>query len=444
MAFVKVTPRLEKITQDFFPLLQAKEKFSTSFKQVFQEDRSAVVSLEGLHRTFFDAVQALTLWQSMLDSLETPVPNMLSEFSQELRNLFGLSIDSAQAAFEAKQAVEELIRKTEEEITNIRSFRLGEQRGILQYAAEIDPETVNVSLARQTRLPKPQPPTSLVVTNGQDAKTTISFIPSISEKVVFHRIYVDGSQFFATTRNTGVEVTGLQNGVEVEIALSAVNEDGLESDKISQKVVPFDITPPLNATALQVLTGDTCISLEWTKSSSPDVIGYHLYVDRGFGFEPPMNMGNTDRFTLPDLVNGFSYNFRLTAFDDDLNESLPLEFSKTPLSVILTIDSVAIVSPPPGPPPIPATWVKVVVKSNRPLKFPVAYPPGFLNPRVKLTWNMGVDELILDTITMATPTEFNCEAGVFAPDIPSGLTHVWVIGFGENGDYGITEDDVSL
>jgi len=88
---------------------------------------------------------------------------------------------------------------------------------------------------------------------------------------------------------------------------------------------PVDTTPPAAPARLTAKPGDQRVSLNWADNTEPDLAGYRVYKRAADGTWPaaPSATVGPSAFTMTGLVNGTTYAFRVTAYDESGNESGP-------------------------------------------------------------------------------------------------------------------------
>ena len=90
-----------------------------------------------------------------------------------------------------------------------------------------------------------------------------------------------------------------------------------------------DTTPPSVPEGIEGTSGDEMIELIWEANSEDDLAGYNLYRSEE-SFSDVSDMSPVNRFLISDikftdenLQNGITYYYRLTAMDENNNESNP-------------------------------------------------------------------------------------------------------------------------
>lgn len=90
-----------------------------------------------------------------------------------------------------------------------------------------------------------------------------------------------------------------------------------------------DTTPPSVPEGIEGTSGDEMIELIWEANSEDDLAGYNLYRSEE-SFSDVSDMSPVNRilisdieFTDENLQNGITYYYRLTAMDENNNESNP-------------------------------------------------------------------------------------------------------------------------
>jgi hypothetical protein len=65
------------------------------------------------------------------------------------------------------------------------------------------------------------------------------------------------------------------------------------------------------------------VTLSWDANSEPDIAGYRVHYRTSSGDSNVIDAGNTTRFTVPNLADGITYLFTVTAYNDASLESQP-------------------------------------------------------------------------------------------------------------------------
>jgi hypothetical protein len=83
-----------------------------------------------------------------------------------------------------------------------------------------------------------------------------------------------------------------------------------------------DLTPPRPPTGLQALALDNQVNLDWYLSRDADIAGYNVYVSSSYSGKYIL-IGSTHNnyFKDIDAVNGTTYYYAVTAYDESNNES---------------------------------------------------------------------------------------------------------------------------
>lgn len=90
---------------------------------------------------------------------------------------------------------------------------------------------------------------------------------------------------------------------------------------------PADTTPPSAPANLEGVSGDSEITLNWNANSESDLDGYNVYrAEESFSSVSgltPLNsqLLSENGFTDTNVANGTTYYYRITALDEDENES---------------------------------------------------------------------------------------------------------------------------
>lgn len=132
-------------------------------------------------------------------------------------------------------------------------------------------------------------------------------------------------------------VTGLENGVQYDIALKCYDTAGNLTDTAQGPITgtggsidtkPDDSTAPSAPSALSTTSGDTYVDLLWTQSASADVGGYNIYRSDDGGTiytkigEVDSNYSTYSDATVANCPNP-NYYYYVTTWDCAANESSP-------------------------------------------------------------------------------------------------------------------------
>lgn len=99
----------------------------------------------------------------------------------------------------------------------------------------------------------------------------------------------------------------------------------------------------LERMAVALMAGS--ITLAWDANTEPDLAGYNIYYGQTSGdYGTSLNVGNVTERTITGFVNGKTYYFAATAYDEDNNESA---FSE---ELVHTFDGVPVSDEKPNPP----------------------------------------------------------------------------------------------
>lgn len=185
----------------------------------------------------------------------------------------------------------------------------------------------------------PSAPSAPTLTPG-DTEITVT-LPSLTGDIVGFRVYtsdaVDGTYVQDTsTPQTGTwDITGLTNGVEVFVKISAEDEAANESAlSAASSETPADVTAPDAPNAPTLTPGDTEIEVT-LPSLTGDVVGFEVYVSESEvgGYSKDTSTPQTSTWTIDGLTNGVTYHVRITAVDEADNESAQSDASSaTPAS----------------------------------------------------------------------------------------------------------------
>lgn len=120
-------------------------------------------------------------------------------------------------------------------------------------------------------------------------------------------------------------VTGLDNGVSYDFAVTAKDTSGNESAMSTPiSVTPADAVPPVAPTGLAGTAGDTVVDLTWTPNSEGDLAGYNVYYRVTGDTEWIQKNGalvGGPSYSVTGLANWLNYDFAVSAKDTSGNES---------------------------------------------------------------------------------------------------------------------------
>lgn len=178
----------------------------------------------------------------------------------------------------------------------------------------------------------PAAPTGLTATPG-DKIATLEW-NSVSDATGYN-IYRNGMKINGSPiTETSYTITGLVNGTTYSLQVSAVNENGESAKSSAVNVTPVEPSgPPAAPTRLSAVIGNKQIKLSW--QPVPGAAGYNVYVDGVKANGSPV-VGS--EYIIPDLENGQSYTFHVTALND-LGESPPsVSLDRTPAEPPIDVD----------------------------------------------------------------------------------------------------------
>lgn len=190
-------------------------------------------------------------------------------------------------------------------------------------------------VGRALDLQPPAPPTDLVATPG-DQQVALSWTASpdaddLAGYLLQQGIERNGSlvyDFLAIVDPpaTSFVSTGLENGTTYFYVVTAFDAAGNENDFLESaraEATPQDGVAPAPPTGLAAGLDAGTVALTWTANADADLDGYRLYRDLA---SAPTSLltalpAAATAFTDADVEDGTTYFYRLTAVDDDGNES---------------------------------------------------------------------------------------------------------------------------
>jgi hypothetical protein len=186
----------------------------------------------------------------------------------------------------------------------------------------------------------PPAPENLSLNSGQ-TQVTLRWdaIPDVDGDLAGYNVYRSRTPINVITSQSVTKVAdkitinfyidrSLNLGITYYYVVTAEDENGNESDisnlVFGELVEPEDTTPPEAPTNLVANSGDGVVNLSWTASISPDVTTYSIYrSDTAAGnYTVLTDVGSAfTSYADNTVVNGETYYYKLTATDDNENES---------------------------------------------------------------------------------------------------------------------------
>jgi fibronectin type 3 domain-containing protein len=165
--------------------------------------------------------------------------------------------------------------------------------------------------------PAPQAPTGLTAVAGNGQVTlnwNASATPNVYYWVYFRpQGHTDWYYFQYPTLDTRFVATGLLNGFRYEFKVTAANLGGQSGFSNTVAATPFQ-PPPAAPSGLTAVAGNGQVTLNWNASATPNVYYWVYFRPQGhtdwYYFKYPTT--NT-RFVATGLLNGFRYEFKVTA-----------------------------------------------------------------------------------------------------------------------------------
>ncbi|MEV0269746.1 phospholipase A2 [Hamadaea sp. NPDC050747] len=165
--------------------------------------------------------------------------------------------------------------------------------------------------------PAPQAPTGLTAVAG-NGQVSLSWNASATPNVyywVYYRPQGQTTWYYYQNPTTATSFTAkpLWNGYSVEFKVTAANLGGQSGFSNTVSATPF-YPPPAAPSGLQATAGDGKVTLTWTASPTPNVYYWIYYRPQGhsewYYFKYP---ASGTRFVATGLLNGFTYEFKVTA-----------------------------------------------------------------------------------------------------------------------------------
>lgn len=134
-----------------------------------------------------------------------------------------------------------------------------------------------------------------------------------------------GSGLVDATGHFNISTDELSEGSHIIQAKATPPSPGAPTSGLSSgRVVTIDVTPPATPTGLSVLFGDSFADLRWDANTEADLLGYNIYRR-----EPSVSDWTKvndkpvtgERYLDESVVNSHTYEYRITAVDDTLDEN---------------------------------------------------------------------------------------------------------------------------
>lgn len=177
----------------------------------------------------------------------------------------------------------------------------------------------------------PAPPMGLTASPG-DTKIQLTWSPNSEDDLAGYKLYVseDGAVTWRSGVSTGYETTyqatGLTNRKAYTFAVTALDYAGNESAKsafVTAAPISADQTAPAAPVGLNGSAVDGSSSLIWNANSESDLAGYKIYssTDNGATWHMKGDAKKLTVYTVAGLTDGTAYNFAVSAYDSNGNES---------------------------------------------------------------------------------------------------------------------------
>lgn len=176
----------------------------------------------------------------------------------------------------------------------------------------------------------------LVVDSGDGTGLIVHWSYPVPEEIEQYRIYFgtaagDYSEVTETT-DTELHISGLSEGREYFIGISAISKEELEGFVTEISKVPSAV--PATPRNFNISSEKDHVVLDWQPNLELDLAGYNIYRSRvGVNQEPTLytELHKETQYLDYNLEDLIYYNYSLTAVDSDGNESYSTESIKTRL-----------------------------------------------------------------------------------------------------------------
>lgn len=175
----------------------------------------------------------------------------------------------------------------------------------------------------------PISPPSLDASNERKTNDSTPAITGISTRGWTVTLYQGtlgiGSGLVDATGHFNISTDELSEGSHIIQAKATPPSPGAPTSGLSSgRVVTIDVTAPATPTGLSVLFGDSFADLRWDANTEEDLLGYNIY-RREPGVSDWARVNDKPvtgtRYLDESVVNGHTYEYRLSAIDDTLDEN---------------------------------------------------------------------------------------------------------------------------
>lgn len=174
-----------------------------------------------------------------------------------------------------------------------------------------DPPTLDASNTRKTNDPTP--------------RVTGHALPGYEVRLYEGAIEIGSGTANPTTGDFEISTSALSDGDHVVQATQRASAGSTPSGLSSGRVVTVDTAAPATPTGLRVLAGNGWADVSWDANTEADLLGYDIYRRVGAGAWAKLNdkpLANPRYLDKP-LTNGTTYEYRVTAVDNSVNEVGP-------------------------------------------------------------------------------------------------------------------------
>ena len=166
----------------------------------------------------------------------------------------------------------------------------------------------STALVRTTTAAPPTTPTGVTVVES-DGELNVTWNAVTSEEpVVTYRVAASGTNTDCTTVSTSCRLTGLDNGVDYGVTVSATSYAGTTTSDI---VIASPVTRPSNPTDVTAMRGDQSVTVNWVPGANGGrpITRYIVTLEPG----GHTCISETNACTLTGLTNGTSYSATVVA-----------------------------------------------------------------------------------------------------------------------------------
>ena len=242
----------------------------------------------------------------------------------------------------------------------------GFQISVVDDAGNESAKTTKVNVTPRDKVPSAAP--SGLTSTPAESQITLKWAQNTEYDAKGYNVYMDGVKIntsLLTNTMTTFVVKNLVNYEDHKFEVTAIDTSDNESTKSAVTDHSIDLTPPAVPKGLAGTPGGNLATLNWTANTETDLDGYFIWQDGKKINSEPIK-GTT--FTIENLTNRTTYNYKISAVDVHGNESgQSANITVTPINLI--------------PPKVPAGLTATIT--------------DLLGGDAKLTWGANIEKDLL-------------------------------------------------